>query len=342
MILQKSIFIIPIFITSLSFVAYSQTIYKWVDDQGNIHFTTGYERIPPKYRNQIQKPERAEETGTTGEPQRKKEDVSPPVISPIEERTEIQAAPPLYQPEERLRKAEKEHGPTVEFEGRYWITDVTAEAKVTESGIGTEVDFKDDLGLKDENFPDGRFTWYTGPNSKLRFAYTQVAYSGDKNTERTIEFGGETYPVGTRVITDLDVIYLRLGWMWQFINIAEGKMKLGTLFEAKGLLLETSLEAPNLIPPIKESARFRGVFPTLGAALDINPHKAINVFAEVSGLYAGKYGYFIDGEAGVKIVPIKNLSVLGGYRILDFKAEDEPDFGKAKISGPFVGATLRF
>jgi len=342
MILRKSIFIILFFVISLPYVAHSQTIYKWVDDQGNIHFTTRYDRIPPKYRDQIQKPERAEETDTAREPQRKKEDVSPPVISPIEERTEIQAAPPLPQPEERLRKPERKPGPKVEFEGRYWFTDLTAKAKVTESGIGTEVDFKADLGIKDEDFPEGRFTWYTGPNSKLRLAYTQVAYSGDKNIERTIEFGGKTYTAGTRVITDLDAKYLRLGWAWQFINIAEGMVKLGTLLEAKGLLMETSLEAPNLTPPIKESARFRGVLPTIGAALDINPHKVVNVFAEISGLYAGKYGYFLDGEAGVKIILIKNLSVVGGYRILDFKGEDDPDFGKLEILGPFVGATLRF
>ncbi|MBE0427213.1 MAG: hypothetical protein IBX72_11300 [Nitrospirae bacterium] len=70
--------------------------------------------------------------------------------------------------------------PKVEFEGIYWITDLKAEAKVTENNIGTDVDFKADLGLKDKNFPEGRFTWYTGPKSKLRLAYAQIGYSGDK------------------------------------------------------------------------------------------------------------------------------------------------------------------
>ena len=342
MILKKSLFIIPLFIISFSYIAYSQTIYKWVDDQGNTHFTTRYDRIPPEYRNQVQKPERAEEADKTRETQRKKEDVSPPVITPIEERKRVEAAPSLPQREETLRKAERKPGPKVEFEGRYWITDLTAKAKVTDSGIGTEIDFKADLGIKDEDFPDLRFTWYTGPKSKLRLAYTQVAYSGDKNIERTIEFGGSTYTVGTRVITDLDVKYLRLGWAWQFINIANGKVKFGTLVEAKGFFIDISLDAPNLIPPIKESEKFVGGLPTVGAALDINPHKVVNVFAEVSGIYAGEYGYFLDGEAGVKIIPIKNVSVVGGYRILDFKAEDDPDFVKLRISGPFVGVTLRF
>lgn len=230
----------------------------------------------------------------------------------------------------------------VEFEGRYWITDLTAKAKVTENNIGTDVDFKADLGLKDKNFPEGRFTWYTGPKSKLRLAYTQISYSGDKNVERIIEFGGETYTVGTRVITDLDVKYLRLGWVWQFINVAEGKVKFGTLLEAKGFWVDTTLEAPNIVPPVKESEKFAIGLPTIGVALDINPHKIVNIFAEISGLPGGKYGYFFDSEAGIKIIPIKNLSVMGGYRIFDIKAKDEPDYAKLKISGPFIGATLRF
>jgi len=261
----------------------------------------------------------------------------------------------------------------VEFEGRYWITDLTARAKVIENDVGTDIDFNDigtdvdfktDFGFKDENFLDGRFTWYMGPRSKLRFAYTQISYSGDKNLKRTIEFGGEIYDEGTRVITELDVKYLRLGWVWQFINVADGKVRFGTLLEAKGFWVDASLEAPDRFPPVwvdeapnmvplveeymvplvEEPERFAFPLPipTIGVALDINPHKMVNIFAEISGLFAGKYGYLLDGEVGIKIIPIKNLSVIGGYRIFDIEAEIDPDFAKLRISGPFIGATLRF
>jgi hypothetical protein len=33
----------------------------------------------------------------------------------------------------------------------------------------------------------------------------------------------------------------------------------------------------------------------LGVALDITPDKIVNIFAEILGLPAGKYGYFLDG-----------------------------------------------
>jgi len=230
----------------------------------------------------------------------------------------------------------------VEFEGRYWITNLSGSAKVVDHGIGTDIDFKSDLGLTNKNFPEGRFTWYTGPNSRLRLAYTQIDYSGDKDIARILEFNGKTYTLGTRVITDLKVNYLKLGWIWQFIHTADGVFKLGTVLEAKGFWTDTSLKAPNMIPPIDESKKLVAGLPTVGLAIDINPHEIVNIFGEVSGLPAGKYGYFFDGEAGVKIIPIKNFSIVGGYRLFDIKADDDPNYAKLRISGPFVGATVRF
>lgn len=339
MILKGSIFIIFLSIISLSSISHCQTIYKWVDEKGNIHYSTRYEKIPQEYRNQVQKPEIAEEAETAEKAQPKEGEVRPPVISPVEERAEIQTVPSLPQPEGKLR--DEKIRLKIEFEGRYWITDLTAEARVTETGIGTEID-KADLGLTDENHPDLRFTWYTGPKSKLRLAYAQLAYSGDKIIERTFEFGGSIYPAGSRVVTDFAVQHLRLGWAWQFINVIDGKVKLGTLLEAAGFFLKSSLETPNLIPPKGESARVRIAFPTIGGALNINPHKVVNVFTEVSGIYAGRYVYFLDGEAGVKIIPLKNFSIVGGWRVLSFTGKDDDDFVKLRISGPFIGATLRF
>jgi hypothetical protein len=233
-------------------------------------------------------------------------------------------------------------GPTLELEGRYWITDLKGRIKVTEAHLGTDIDFKRDLGIKDENFPEARLTWYTGPKSKIRLAYTQAGFEGDENVDRTIEFHGRTYTVGTRVETDLKVKYLRLGWAWQFIDIGKGAVKLGTLLEGKGFWIKASLDAPDLSPPVKESKKFLFGLPTIGVALDINPHKIVNIFGEVSGLPAGSYGYVYDAEAGIKLIPVKFLSIIGGYRIFDVKARDDPDYGKLRFHGPFGGVTLRF
>jgi hypothetical protein len=231
---------------------------------------------------------------------------------------------------------------TLEIEGRYWITDLQGKAKVTDHDIGTSIDLKRDFDMKDENYWENRITWYTGPKSKIRFAYTQVHYEGDEILRRTINFGEETFNFGTRVETDVHLRYFRLGWAWQFINIANGIIKCGTLLEGKGYWGKVAIEAPDLATPVKESKKFIFGLPTLGVALDIRPHKILNIFGEASGMTAGSYGYTYDAEAGIKLIPIKILSLMGGYRIMEFKAENDPDYAKVRVHGPFVGVTVRF
>lgn len=79
MIPRKSILIVPLFIISLSYVVHSQPLYKWVDEEGNKHFTTRYEDIPPEYRDQVPKPERVDEPKPTEEEikREKAEEVEP-------------------------------------------------------------------------------------------------------------------------------------------------------------------------------------------------------------------------------------------------------------------------
>jgi hypothetical protein len=231
---------------------------------------------------------------------------------------------------------------TLELEGRYWIPDLRGKVKASETFIDTKIDFKRDLGIKDENFPEVRLTWYTGPKSRIRLSYTQAGFEGDENLSRTIEFDGQAYTAGTRVETDVKVRYLRLGWAWQFIDVGKGAVKLGTLVEGKGFWGKVSLEAPDLSPSVKESEKFLFGLPTIGIALDINPHKMVNIFGEASGLTAGSYGYIYDAEVGVKLIPVKFLSIVGGYRIFDIKARHSHDYAKLRFHGPFAGVTLRF
>lgn len=229
---------------------------------------------------------------------------------------------------------------TAEFEGRYWVTDLDAKVRVVESGIGEKFDVKSDLGIDDENFPEARFYWHTGPNSKIRLTCTQAKFEGDETVSRSIEFEGQTFTAGARVISELDIKYFSLGWIWQFLNFCNEKIKLGPVVDLKAVNAKVSLDAPDL--GIKESEDFWGGLPTVGLALNIMPVKKLDLFAEVSGIPAGEIGYFFDIEAGVKITPVKYCSIIGGYRMISLKAEDSSDFAKINLNGPFVGATLKF
>jgi len=235
---------------------------------------------------------------------------------------------------------------SIELEGRYWPATLTSTVKVTggqaelPSGID-QLDLKGDLGVKDRHLQDWRVNLATGPHSRLRVGYVSMDYHGDRDVERTIVFNGQTYTVGTRVITDLSLKYWRYGWIWQFLHDPAGIVKFGTVVEAKTVNVDAALAAPGLSPPVDERKKFNATLPSLGLALDIDPTPRLKLYAEASGIAVGKHGHLIDAEGGLKLNPVPGFSLLAGYRYLDIDAKDDPDFAKIREAGPFVGASLR-
>ena len=232
--------------------------------------------------------------------------------------------------------------PRFTVEGWLWQGDLEASARVSDGELGTVFDFKEDLGLADEDIPEGRLTWATGPRSRVRLGYLEVGYAGDATVTRTIEFGGETYTVGTRVVTALDKQYARLGWTWQFVETAGGAFRFGTLLELKALAIDARLAAPDLADPVREAESLDGILPTLGIAIDVVPHRGVEIFIAGAGLDAGDRGSMFDAEAGIRVFPLANLGLLASYRVLDLRLDDDPDYAKLRIEGPFFGLSLRF
>lgn len=230
----------------------------------------------------------------------------------------------------------------VELDGRSWIAEVSAQAKIEGGSLaGTAFDFEKDLGIDDEPLADLRLSVFTGPSSRLRLAYTYAGFEGDTIIGRTIQFNGTDYPAMTRVVSELDVHYLRLGWIWQ-PPVIPGKLKVGPVLEAKGFVVEAALRARAATPPLRETETLAIVVPSVGLAIDLSPHPVVGLFAEASGLPLGDRGHVVDAEAGVRITPIKILTIIGGYRFFEVRGEEDSSFAKLRLSGPFVGATVRF
>ena len=228
----------------------------------------------------------------------------------------------------------------VDLEGRYWFTNLDASTRVESGSIpGTRIDVGEDLRVDDANIPEVRLTFSTSLNSKLRLAYLQGSFDGDTTLSQSIRFSGTTFGANTRVDTDLDLYYGRIGWTWQFAAVP-GIFKIGPLLELKGVVVDATIRSPGT--GLRESATLPMAFPTLGAMLNITPISVLDVFAEVSGMTFGDFGHVVDAEIGVRFIPIRFVTVSAGYRLFDLRVNNDDDFAKLKLTGPFVGASIRF
>ena len=230
--------------------------------------------------------------------------------------------------------------PAFEAEGRYWIPQMRSTLLVQRNGFGTDIDAKQDLGMSDTNFPLGQVSFEYG-RQRLQFSYTPIDFTGDNVVTRTIVFNGRQYTLGTRIVSELQAQHLQLNWSWEFLRFHEGLVKLGPMLEADGFLLSGRLEAPAFTPPVTQNEDLSVGLPTAGLALEINPHRRVNIYGQVAGMKIGSYGYFIGSDAGVKIRAVRHVFFTAGYRTFNLHVNTSNDFSRMQLSGPFVGAGFR-
>lgn len=221
----------------------------------------------------------------------------------------------------------------VEVEGRYWFTNLDSSFKSSSTSIvGTEVDLVDDLGIDDKrNFWEGRISLNLG-GSKLRYAYMPMSWSGSKHITKSVVFAGKTYSASTKVDTELDVKYHRLGYEYDLVNTHDNK--LGVIFDVKYFVIDANVKADAL--GFNESESVKAPVPTIGLAMQAALPLTLNVGAEATGIKLGKGKYLFDGEARFSVHPVSFVTATLAYRVLKIHLEEGDDMGEIKLKGPYV------
>src|SRR3989338_10759605 len=113
----------------------------------------------------------------------------------------------------------------VHVEGRYWFTTLESNVKATDLGvIGSEINLVDTLGVDDKkNFWEARIDLNLFDHH-LRYGYMPMSWKGQKTITKTINFAGQTYTANASVDSNLDILYQRLGYEYDIINLLGNKL----------------------------------------------------------------------------------------------------------------------
>ena len=138
--------------------------------------------------------------------------------------------------------------------------DLSGEVKDLEQNNANDLDLEDDLGLEGES---GSYFYVALEHGipvvpNFRFAYSDITESATNTTETVIDFGGETFPVDSRIKTDLDfshydlTMYYELLDNWVNLDLGLTVRKLDGQLEVKGYQVGN----PNFIITAKEDLDF--------------------------------------------------------------------------------------
>jgi outer membrane protein len=222
--------------------------------------------------------------------------------------------------------------------GAYWFPKLTGNAQTNAIG-DTRFDFKDTLGMKDENIPFGEGFLRLG-STTLRVGYTQLTFDGDKELTQTVVFNGTTFSATDNVISSLDMKMLDADLQFDFLrpDVGVAGFNLGLLLKVK--YVDGSVELRN--STTTETKDFKAPIPMLGAAAGVGFLKdMVRVDARAAGIaYSGNHLY--DADAYASFAPLPFVRIQGGYRYIDLKIDKDDTLASFKLSGPYVGAQLSF
>ncbi len=224
--------------------------------------------------------------------------------------------------------------------GYYWFPNLAAKIQTfTGPTAGTQFDAKDDLGVKDENFPSGEAFVRFG-RFHIRAAYTPVSYDGSNTLTRTIVFNGQTYAVGDNVVSSLDMKMLDADFQFDLLrpDLVAASLNLGVIVKVKYVDGTVELTSAG----IRETRDFKVPIPMAGLALGVGVLKnVLRADVRVAGMaYSGNHVY--EGDAFASIVPFPFFRIQGGYRYIDIKADTDDVIAEVKLKGPYAGAQLSF
>lgn len=209
----------------------------------------------------------------------------------------------------------------------------------TTNGAGTTVNFEDDLGLSDSKTVgaiQGRVR--LGEKWRIEAEYFSLNRSGSRAISRDINWGDNTYTVGTTVGSEFNSDIFRLSAGYSFIKNTKGE--LGVAIGAHVTDFSTSLGTGGRGTVTGETL---APLPTVGlyGAYAFTPRWLLSGRGDVFSLDYGDYdGTLVNITAGVDYRVSRHFGVGVGYRYVDYDVNMTKSKFTGNVSYEFNGPTV--
>jgi hypothetical protein len=232
----------------------------------------------------------------------------------------------------------------VEAAAGFWFPTALMSISSESLGIaGSTIDFKRDLGLTDQRFPELHLELRTNRH-KLRFQYIPIKYEQTGVLTREIVFNGQRYRIGVPVTSTLDWKAYRIGYEYDFVRT--NRVFAGFIIDVK----ETDVTATiaTVTPGLAEFARAQLPIPALGFVVRGYVVPNISITAEATGfklpenLIKNTNGHYVDVDIYGTLNFTNYLGVQVGYRSFDVGYLVDTDTGSFTLKGMFLGIVARY
>lgn len=229
----------------------------------------------------------------------------------------------------------------VEFGAMFWTP--TPELRLQTGALAavgeSEIDFVDEFGVKEERFTELRAVVKAGRKHKIRFSYVPVRYDAETVLQRTVTFGGRTFPLSLPARADLEWTLWRFGYEWDFVARDRGVVGLVTELKYN----EVSAELSSIIGA--EAAEAKAPVPQIGLTGRGYLHRYLSVTGEFTAFRLDSDEFDVklyDFEAYGTLSLGRYVGVQGGYRSITADYFVDDDRGDLKLEGPYFGVLVRF
>ena len=223
-------------------------------------------------------------------------------------------------------------------EADYWITNLSGTVKSDLTGVlGDKIDFKEDLGMKDENIAGGMLYFQAGKH-RLTLRYAPLKYTGSKNITSSFTFNGVSYSATTRVNSTMELAQTDIQYTYWLLNMKTGA-RLGLVGAVKSVNAKTSLKAPAV--SINEEQSISAAIPMVGLSAELGLGDLVRFKATGVGVAYNENSLF-DVTAALEISPVPLFGITLGYRGVYLKVDSGDTEVKIDTTGAFVGLFAHF